>query len=275
MSELDLGHVLAELERIARGAGAQVMPGYRAAATIMKKGAFDLVTEYDLASEAYVTGELARGFPEIEIVAEEAQGKQVVSRSDARLRFYVDPIDGTTNYAHGHPFFCVALGLCRGPLPLAGVIYAPALDVCWAGGPTLGATRNGAPCGVSPRAELGDALCGTGFAYDVGTGEDNAAEFRAVQRRTRGVRRCGAAAIDLALVADGTYDGYWEFLLQPWDIAAGAALVLGAGGRVSAFDGGPLEPTSGAVVASNGLVHEGLLGLLHEARGGRPVPTRA
>ncbi|MET0343259.1 MAG: inositol monophosphatase family protein [Polyangiales bacterium] len=272
---LDLAHVLAELTRIARTAGVHVMPGYRAATTITKKGAIDLVTEYDLASEAYLTRELGRTFPDVEIVAEESQGKEKVARSDARLRFYVDPIDGTTNFAHGHPFFCVSLGLCRGPAPIAGVVYAPALDVCWAGGPTLGTTRNGQACRVSSRAGLRDALCATGFGYEVaGAHDDNIDAFRAVQSRSRGVRRCGAAAMDLALVADGTYDAYWEFMLQPWDLAAGAALVLGAGGRIGAFDGGPVEPTSGAILASNGLVHDVLAGVIHEARGGRPVPTR-
>ena len=274
-AEPDLTALLVELERIARAAGAHVMPGYRAGGRVTKKGAIDLVTEYDLASEAYLLRELSRAFPEIEVIAEESQGKRAVTRDDARLRFYVDPIDGTTNFAHGHPFFCVSIGLCRGPLPIAGVVHAPALDVCWVGSAAHGTTRNGETCRVSPRDALGDALCATGFGYDVvGAGEDNVDEFRAVQRRVRGVRRCGAAAIDLAMVADGTYDAYWEFMLQPWDLAAGAALVQGAGGLATSFEGSALDVRSGAVVASNGSIHGDLVALIKETRGGRPVPTR-
>jgi myo-inositol-1(or 4)-monophosphatase len=267
--------ITTELERIAREAGALIMGGYRSAGAITKKGAIDLVTEYDLASEAFLVRELGRVLPDVEVIAEEGQGKRAIARDDAALRCFVDPIDGTTNFAHGHPFFCVSLGLCRGASPIAGVIFAPALDICWSGSPATGALRNGAPCRVSARATLGDALCATGFGYDVvGSGEDNVQEFRAVQARSRGVRRCGAAAIDLALVADGTYDAYWEFLLQPWDLAAGAAIVEAAGGRTSGFEGAATDVQGGAVIATNGLVHDELLGLIREVRGGRPVPTR-
>ena len=275
-STRELAAMTRELERIARGAGALIMRGFRARGAVSKKGAIDLVTEYDLASEAMLIEELARTLPEVEVIAEESQGKRAIDRNDGALRCFVDPIDGTTNFAHGHPFFCVALGLCRGAVPIAGVIFAPALDICWAGSRALGATRNGAACRVSESASLGDALCATGFGYDVvGCGDDdNVREFRAVQGHTRGVRRCGAAAIDLALVADGTYDAYWEYMLQPWDLAAGAALVDAAGGRTSDFDGGPLDVQRGAVVASNGKVHDALRDVLHEVRGGRPVPMR-
>jgi myo-inositol-1(or 4)-monophosphatase len=275
MSVVDLSLVTRELERIARAAGDLAMRGYRRDTAVTKKGAIDLVTQYDLAVEAQVTAELTRVFPHIPVVAEEAQGKRAVEASDDSLRFFVDPIDGTTNFAHGHPFFCVSLGLCRGPSPLAGAIFAPALGVCWTGSVEHGALRNGQPCRVATHALLGDALCATGFGYDVvGAGHDNVAEFRQVQARSRAVRRCGAAALDLALVADGTYDAYWEFMLQPWDMAAGAALVLAAGGRVSDFEGGAVDVRTGSVVASSGLVHDELLGVLREVRGTRPVPTR-
>jgi myo-inositol-1(or 4)-monophosphatase len=275
MSELNLKALLQELEHIARGAGALVMGGYRKGSSITKKGAIDLVTEFDLASEAYIANELARSFRHIAVVGEEGQGKRSVERADEQLRFFVDPIDGTTNFAHGHPFFCVSLGLCRGSSPLAGVIYAPALGVCWTGSVETGAQRNGEPCSVSERSPLIDSLIATGFGYSVvGARDDNVDEFRQVQARSRGVRRCGAAALDLALVADGTYDAYWEFMLQPWDVAAGAALVKAAGGTVTDFHGRDVDVLSGAVVASNGHVQRELLGVLRETRGDRPVPTR-
>ncbi|HEY6876904.1 MAG TPA: inositol monophosphatase family protein [Polyangiales bacterium] len=276
MGELNLKALVQELEHVARGAGALVMAGYRKGSTITKKGAIDLVTEYDLASEAYITEELSRSFRHITVVGEETQGKRTVERTDDQLRFFVDPIDGTTNFAHGHPFFCVSLGLCRGPTPLAGVIYAPALGVCWTGSVDTGAQRNGEPCQVSERSALIDSLCATGFGYAVVGAEDNdnVDEFRQVQLRSRGLRRCGSAALDLALVADGTYDAYWEFLLQPWDVAAGAALVKAAGGRVSDFRDRDVDVVTGAIVASNGHVHRELLSALHDTRGDRPVPTR-
>jgi myo-inositol-1(or 4)-monophosphatase len=275
MNELNLRALVQELEHIARGAGALVMGGYRKGGAITKKGAIDLVTEYDLASEAYITEELGRSFRHIAVVGEETQGKRTVEHSDDQLRFFVDPIDGTTNFAHGHPFFCVSLGLCRGSAPLAGVVYAPALGVCWAGSVETGALRNGEPCQVSERGALIDALCATGFGYSVvGADEDNVDEFKQVQRRSRGVRRCGAAALDLALVADGTYDAYWEFMLQPWDIAAGAALVKAAGGKVTNFGEQGVDVLSGAVVASNGHVHGELLQAIRDTRGHRPVPQR-
>lgn len=274
MSESVAG-MLPELTRIAREAGDIVMQGYRRGAAIRKKGAIDLVTEFDLASEAHIAAELARVFPQLIVVGEEGHGARARPADDDALVCFVDPIDGTTNFAHGHPFFCVALGVCRGGAPLAGVVLAPALGVCWSGALGAGAARNAEPCRVSGCEELADALCATGFGYQVvGAHDDNLREFGLVQSRARGVRRCGAAALDLALVADGTYDAYWEFMLQPWDMAAGCALVLAAGGQVSAFDGGPLDVRTGACLASNGLVHASLAGVVAEARGGRPVPQR-
>ncbi|MDB4986794.1 MAG: Inositol-monophosphatase [Myxococcaceae bacterium] len=276
MNDVNLKAVVSELERIARAAGVIMMRGYRSGASITKKGSIDLVTEYDLAVEALVTEELKRSFADIAVIAEEGQGKRAIERHDAALRFFVDPIDGTTNFAHGHPFFAVSLGLCRGPAPLAGVVFAPALGVCWTGSVGHGATRNGEACFVSERALLGDALCATGFGYDVvdAGDEDNVAEFRYVQQRARAVRRCGAAALDLTLVADGTYDAYWEAMLQPWDMAGGAAIVLAAGGRTTGFAGEAIDVQSGAVIASNGRVHDALVQAIAEARHGRPVRLR-
>jgi myo-inositol-1(or 4)-monophosphatase len=275
MSELEAAGMLPELLRIAREAGDIVMQGYRHGATVTKKGAIDLVTEFDLASEAHIIAQLSRVYPELVVIGEEGQAQRAESRATGGLVCFVDPIDGTTNFAHGHPFFCVSLGICCAGVPLSGVVLAPALGLTWTGRAGAGATRNAEPCHVSGCQQLGNALCATGFGYQVvGAEDDNLREFAAVQSHVRGVRRCGAAAIDLALVADGTYDAYWEFMLQPWDMAAGCALVLAAGGRVSAFDEGPLDVRNGACLASNGHVHGSLARLLDEARDGRPVPLR-
>lgn len=276
----DFHAFLPELERIAREAGELTREGYRrlkSGTEVRKKGAFDLVTEYDLRSEAHIVKELGRVFPSVEVVGEEAQGKIAVAHGAANaLRFFVDPIDGTTNFAHGHPFYCVSIGLCEGTRPVAGVIYAPVLEVCWSGAVGSGVRRNGEACKVSDCSELSEALCATGFGYDVaGKADDNVPEFGAVLGKSRGIRRCGAAALDLALVADGTYDAYWEFLLQPWDMAAGAALVLAAGGKATGFGGQELNVLEGAVVAtSTTRLSEALRQVVEQARGARPVPVR-
>ena len=272
----DLRAMLPEVLTVAREAGAIVMRGYRNPRSVVhKKGEIDLVTEYDLASEEHVARRLGELFPDIGIVGEEGHARPGAARADG-LTFFVDPIDGTTNFAHGHPFFAVSLGLCRGGEPLLGVLVAPALGLEWSGIVGLGAQRNGEPCSVSTGSSLQDALCATGFGYSVvGAQDDNVHEFSEVQRHVRGIRRCGSAALDLALVADGTYDAYWEFLLQPWDMAGGAALVLAAGGLVSAIDGGAIDVRTGACLASNGAIHAPLSQLVTKVRGGRPVPLRA
>lgn len=273
MSE-EVVRMIPELLRIAEEAGAIAMRGYRRVGiNVTKKGAIDLVTEFDLASEAHIVDQLTSSFPGVAIVGEE--GHDSSRRSTGELTFYVDPIDGTTNFAHGHPFFGVSLGLCRDGAPLAGVIVAPALAVHWTGVVGEGAFRNGEPCRVSSTRALGDALCATGFGYQVvGAEDNNVSEFALVQSRAQAVRRCGAAALDLALVADGTYDAYWEYMLQPWDMAAGAALVLAAEGQLSNFELAPVDVRTGACIASNGLVHGALAAVVSEARRGRPVPVR-
>jgi myo-inositol-1(or 4)-monophosphatase len=275
MGSSEWASALPAVRRIAEQAGALVLAGHRQGTAITKKGAIDLVTEYDLASEAFVREQLAREFPGLPVVGEEGSPRGERVEAPSGPAFFVDPIDGTTNFAHGHPFFAVSIGLCVDGAPQLGVVCAPALGVTWWGAAQHGASRSDAPCRVSTRALLGDALVATGFGYDVvGTTDDNTREFAAVQTRCRGMRRCGAASLDLCLVADGTYDAYWEYLLQPWDTAAGAAIVLAAGGRVSHALGEPFELASGAVLASNGLVHDALSSLLREVRGGRAVPGR-
>lgn len=246
----------------ARRAGAHAMTGYRKPQNIQKKGVIDLVTDFDKSTEAFIRQELARLAPDIDVVAEESGGE---SSSDRIC--YVDPIDGTSNYAHGHPFWCVSIGLVVRGIPVAGAVVAPALNcewLGWFGGPAL---RNHEPCAVSQVSEFSDAFLATGFPYDRQTSADNNLDaFVALKKKVQGIRRRGSAAIDLCLVADGTYDGFWERKLRAWDLAAGIAILNAAGGKVSSFEGAHPDIASGNIVASNGLIHDTLLRELRRSR---------
>jgi myo-inositol-1(or 4)-monophosphatase len=261
----DLERALGVAIRAAKDAGTLTMQGWRAGGSVSKKGRFDLLTEFDLASEALIRERLTEAFPSHRIVGEE--GEEGEETGDGGLVWFVDPIDGTTNFVHGHFFFAVSIALYDGVEGLVGVVYAPALDVCWSGARGKGAFRNEAPCSVSARATLDEAVCATGFPYDRwSTEDDNRAELEAFLKRARGIRRCGAAAIDLCLVADGTYDIYWEKALSAWDMCAGALLVAEAGGTTSGYAGERADPRSGKLVATNGLLHEDALRTIREAR---------
>ena len=246
-----------ELEQIAfevASEAAQVLyAGFRKQPAVREKGRADLVTEYDLASERLIRQRLAERSPELAVVGEEQGGTPAAGDG---LTWYCDPLDGTTNFVHGHFFFCVSVGVAEAGVPIAGAVVAPALASHWRGfrgGPAL---RNGQPCRVSDTAELEQALVATGFPTDRSdAASNNFSAFTRVKPRVRGVRRCGSAAIDLCLVADGTYDAYWERRLNAWDLMAGSALVLAAGGRVSALDGTPPDLSVGHVLASNGRIH--------------------
>jgi myo-inositol-1(or 4)-monophosphatase len=250
----------------AREAAKILAPGFRHRPTAEHKGAIDLVTEFDRASEAYLTERLARetGFA---CIGEEAVGKR--GRYPDAPTWYVDPLDGTTNFVHGHPFYCVSIGLTVGAAPRLGVVFAPALALTWTGIAGQSATRNGEPCRVSAVDAFGEAMLGTGFPYDRKTSADNNFDaFVALKKQVQAVRRCGSAAIDLCFVGDGTYDGYWERKLHPWDIAAGSAIVLGAGGQLSSFDGMSPDLLQGHLVATNGKIHDALVRALQAVRPG-------
>lgn len=255
---------LLQLARDAAWAGAAVIERNarhvtgRRVAFADKGSPIDLVTEVDRESEHAIVTVLRKSG--IAIVAEEGGGE-----TSDRV-WYVDPLDGTTNFAHGHPFCSVSIGLIENGVPTLGVVHAPMLGVLWSGGPELGATRKDLFRGleydlaVSEATTLDHALAATGFPYDRRTtSDDNVDAFRAVMKQTHGVLRCGSAAIDLALVADGTYDVFWERKLKPWDLAAGAALVTTARGTISDPWGAPFVAESGAIAASNGILHDALL----------------
>lgn len=261
-TRLDPKQALEVAERAALEAGALALEGWRSGGAISHKGKFDLLTEYDLASEELVRKVLTDAYPDHRIVGEEG-----AETGDGDLVWYLDPIDGTTNFAHGHPFFCVSLALYDGSEGLAGVVHAPALGVTWTASKGDGAKRNDEPCRVSRRGTLSEALCATGFAYDRRTNPDNnLAEIAFFLQHVRGIRRCGSAAIDLCLVAEGTYDLYWERHLNAWDMCAGALIVSEAGGQISDYEGRRADPRTGRLIASNGLFHQDAVHTIREAR---------
>jgi myo-inositol-1(or 4)-monophosphatase len=216
----------------------------------------DLVTEADAAAEAAVITILKRHFPDHQILAEESghQGNAI-----SRFLWAIDPLDGTTNYAHQYPFSATSIALLIDGVPQVGVIFDPFHQELFRAAKGLGATLNRKPIQVSKTNTLAQSLLVTGFAYDRReTPDNNYAEFCHLTHLTQGVRRGGSASIDLAYVACGRLDGYWERGLSPWDIAAGIVLVQEAGGQVSAYDQSPLDLSSGRILATNTYLHEAL-----------------
>ncbi len=242
----------------ARAAGAVLR---RPPEGVRHKGAVDLVTQADLASEEVLRAAFARHTPGVPVLAEEGGGAE-----EADTRWIVDPLDGTTNFVHGFPHYCVSVALqVEGELAV-GVIYEPVRDRLFAAAAGAGASVDGEAIRVSRRGRLEDSLVASGFAYDRRERVDWYLGFvRAVLLRAQGFRRCGSAALDLAAVACGQLDGYWEFGLNAWDLAAGALLVREAGGRVSDIGGGPLDLDAPRVLASNGQIHGELAAVLADA----------
>lgn len=257
---------LPELEAIAREAGVLLMGHFRQRVAIEYKGDVDLVTVADRASEKLIVERLKTLWPEHGIVAEEG------TRSDtgAAFRWLVDPLDGTTNFAHGYPVFCISIALARHDDQLeAGILYDPTRDEMFSAERDRGATLNGKPIRVSKTTSLAESLLGTGFPSHKRHKNPNIHFYQQLTLRSHGVRRAGSAALDLANIASGRYDGFWEFNLNPWDTAAGVLLVQEAGGRVTRFDGTPFRLDSREVLASNGLIHEELLTNFEEIFAGR------
>ncbi|RME46251.1 MAG: inositol monophosphatase [Deltaproteobacteria bacterium] len=220
------------------------------------KGAVDLVTEYDRRSEARICEVIASHFPEHRILAEEGSRRG----GQSPYRWVIDPLDGTTNYAHGYPAFAVSIALVRGEQRLVGLVDAPALGERWHALRGGGAYRNGTRIRVSGVDRLANALMATGFPYDRRERPDFYLRyFRAFMMRTHGIRRNGSAALDLCNVASGRFDGFWEFDLHPWDVAAGMLIIEEAGGRLSDFSGAPITIEAKEILASNGHIHEEML----------------
>lgn len=227
----------------------------------------NLVTEMDRRAEAFIVERLLQAFPDHGLLAEESGAR--ASRSE--YRWLIDPLDGTTNYAHGLPVFSVSIALERAGVVELGVVYDPNLDECFVAQRGRGATLNGEPLRVSDCAALGESLLGTGFPNDIRTAtETNLPEYAALALRAQAVRRLGSAALDLCYVAAGRFDGFWELRLGPWDMAAGGLMVLEAGGRVTSVRGGPWSLDGPGVVATNGHIHAAVLEALVAAR--KPAP---
>ena len=253
---------LAFVTALARDAGALLLERLDAPRTVALKGARDLVTDADRASEALIVARIRAAFPQAAILGEEGGAYG----GDARERFIVDPLDGTTNYAHRYPLFCVSIAYEREGIVEAGAIDAPALRMSFAAARGCGATRNGEPLRVSATASLDDALVCTGFKpADYAR---NGAHFAAMSRAAGAVRRDGSAALDLAFVAAGVFDAFWEWDLAPWDVAAGALIVREAGGTVSAIDGSTFRLDGRSIAASNAHLQRTLCAVL--ARAGDP-----
>ncbi len=242
---------------VARRAGALQLESFRRGVAVSHKGAIDLVTDVDVAVERMFRETIAREFPEHLVLAEELGGPP--EGADAPTWIF-DPIDGTTNYAHGLPFFCVSIALEVEHQLEIGVVYDPTRDEMFTAELGGGAFLNGIPLQVAAAPRLLDAVLCTGFPYDVHQTLDEIIElFSAFVGRARGVRRFGSAALDLCYVAAGRLDGFWEQRLHPWDVAAGALLVQEAGGRVTDFHGAAFRPRHHQVVAAHDLLHTQML----------------
>ncbi len=244
----------------ARQAGAIVRAGYSQAVTVTHKGAIDLVTDVDQRSEAAILGTLRAAFPGHAIHAEES-GRA----AGDDYEWLVDPLDGTTNFAHKFPVFSISIALTYQRKLIMGVVYDPLRDELFAAEAGQGARLNGLPIQVSATAALDQALLATGFPYDVGTNpNNNLAEFTRFQLLAQGVRRAGSAALDTSWVAAGRLDGFWELRLKPYDIGAGALIAREAGGRVTTYAGDDDFLGKDSIVVSNGRLHEQILKVLAE-----------
>jgi len=258
------------MTEIAREAGALLMQ-YFGRVTIEYKGEADLVTAADRASEKLIRERIQRLWPSHDILGEE----EGLVDTGSDYRWFIDPLDGTTNFAHGFPVFCVSMGLEYKKRRIAGVVYDPTREEIFSAEQGRGAFLNGQPIQVSKTAKLAGSLLATGFPSNKRHHNPNIHFYHQITLRTHGVRRAGSAALDLCYVACGRFDGFWEFNLNPWDTAAGVMIVEEAGGRVSDYQG-RYYPTDGReTMASNGLIHEALIQEFAEIFAGRglePLP---
>jgi myo-inositol-1(or 4)-monophosphatase len=268
MSNVDY---LSAAVEIAREAGKVLEHHHEKGVAVEYKGEYDVVTAADRASEKLIVEQLRQRFPAHSIVAEEGGGIS----NGSEFVWHVDPLDGTTNFAHGFPAFAVSMGLARKGEPIAGVVYDPIRKELFSAEKGSGAYLNNRRIRVSKTAALAESLFGTGFPSPRRHVDVNIHFFHQVSMLSHGIRRAGSAALDLCSVAAGRLDGFWEFGLKTWDVAAGLLIVTEAGGRYGDMKGGHYELGSGHLAATNGAVHEELLRLFDEVFQGRyrvPIP---
>ena len=246
----------------ARAAGQILLEKYGRNVNISKKGDINLVTDADLASEALIIERIKSYYPKHSILAEES-GEAVIIGGDNTWKWIIDPLDGTTNFAHGYPCFCVTVALEHDDEIVVAVTFDPTRNELFAAERGRGASLNNKPIRVSATEELSESLIVTGFPYDFKRREDFARHLTNFLLKSRGVRRDGSAAIDLAYVACGRFDGFWEEGLNPWDMAAGVLLIEEAGGQVSGYDNSKFSIYSPPMLADNGLIHSQMLAVLN------------
>jgi myo-inositol-1(or 4)-monophosphatase len=259
VTEIALREIATQAESIARRAGAILRDRIDRPHDVRFKGTIDMVTEADQASEALIVAELRSAFPSHGLLSEEGSGYEA---SGSTLRWVVDPLDGTTNFAHGLPTFAVSIGLDDGQTPIAGVIYDPMRDELFSAYRGGGATLNGRPLQVSTNDRLITSLLATGFSYNLENRARQIPAWSDLLMRVQAIRQTGSSALNLCYIAAGRLDGYWERGIAPWDVAAGAVIVTEAGGTVSDYRGGIFQSDRREIVVSNGLVHDQLLEVL-------------
>lgn len=264
VAQSDYPEVLNYVKETARRAGEVLREAYDRPRTITYKGEVDLVTETDVAVEELIISTLQERYPHVGVLAEEGG----VAGEVGEMCWLIDPLDGTNSFAHGIPIFCLSIALRAPDGPVLGVIYDPLRDECFSAIRGRGAMLNDRPCHVSDAHRLGQAMLATGFPYERRTiADNNSAAVALFLRRAQGIRRLGSAALDMAYVACGRFDGYWEWGVRPWDIAAGLLLVEEAGGRLTDYAGRPVDDLRQDrlnLVASNSHIHDEMLAALAE-----------
>jgi myo-inositol-1(or 4)-monophosphatase len=255
-------HLLNFAIQTARDAGRILAERLGRVIQISNKGDIDLVTESDLASEKLIIDRIRTHYPRHAILSEESGEATLAGAQGSEWKWIIDPLDGTTNYAHGYPCFCVSIGLERAGRMELGVVYDPNRDEMFAGERGRGSTLNERRIHVSNVEDLNRSMLCTGFPYDVRERPAFASNFSKFTMKAQAVRRDGSAALDLAYVACGRFDGFWEDGLNSWDVAAGVLLIEEAGGRVSDFRGAQLDIYTPQVLVSNGLIHEAMMRVL-------------
>lgn len=252
---------------VAQEAGSLFFEGYHAHKEVSFKSDIDLVTQYDVAVEALLKSLLSEAFPDHTLVGEESSDDHTFPEK----AIYIDPIDGTTNFVHGIPFCAISIGIWEGQEPVAGCVYNPVLEELFYAEKGKGATLNGEPIRVDEADTLTRSLIATGFPYTkIDKGQDYTWVMKTMEQLlpcTRDIRRLGSAALDLCYTARGTFSGFYEINLKPWDVAAGILIVLEAGGAVSGADGGPYTLDQRIIVASNGAIHDALISNIASPQG--------